>query len=585
MIRLVLSTTFVCMLALFESAAPAKAASTQSLIVTSAKDLGCAGNGSTDDSACMKAAASSTTSVFFPAGTYKFSDPITVSHAIVFFGQGNGLSRLQYTGNDNTPAITWNPKSNLNYGMGMRDIALYGDSPNGLQIGGDQVSAGFECHACRISDFTGAGLSYGDNAWSVLFDHSEFVNTSVSFPSGLDNSGEQIVYRDTTFASTSGNNNNCVVVGGNTQTIFDGVSFDGCQLIVSNSGAIVTIMNTHFESPNGPATMHYLDMSAGSVELENAHIAVQSFSGIDHLIGVTGGSLTVMNGIVSVSNGPMNHLISASAGKVRVVNSPYLGGVSTLITSSGNAAVTVLGSDNSMASMTTSDAQAFAGPISAPSLSSSGPIKVTSKSEPVTLFPSYGAADNYEFGLGLNCTFDGSRWVSSGDGANNGGTCITATSLGNLEIYPLASSGGSQKTYSTADLSNHLTAVFSSSGETFNRPVLIAGSSPSVSAGSAAGKSPSVSLAHGSTTNKGQLLVETGSAPASNGILANVNFPSSLPNSMFCSIGAGNAATASLSANAVPYISSDPSNKGFTVHGNTTSLSAKTVYRWQYTCF
>jgi hypothetical protein len=300
---------------------------------------------------------------------------------------------------------------------------------------------------------------------------------------------------------------------------------------------------------------------------------------------MTGGSINILNGILSVSNGPMSNFLTASAGKVNIVNPPYLGGVSTLVSSSGNAAVTQVGVSNNVPLMNSTAPQTFNGPISAPVLSSTGTITLTSKVEPLTLFPSYGSANNFRFGLGLNCTFDGTNWVFQGDGANNGGACLTTTAVGNLEVYPLTTSGGTTRTVAPSDLASNLTAVFSSTSETFNRPVLMAGTAPTVTGGSALGTNPAVSLATGSTTNKGQLVVTTGTAPASNGMVATITFPQSLPNALFCSIDPGNAATANLALNAAPYISSDPSNKNFAIHGNSATLAANTLYRWQYTCF
>jgi hypothetical protein len=377
-----------------------------------------------------------------------------------------------------------------------------------------------------------------------------------------------------------------VVISSDTQTIFDGDSFDGCQLSIANSGAIVTVLNTHFETPNVALPDYFITLSSGTLELDNVHMAVQSFSGISSLVNMTGGAFNVMNGVLSVSNGPIANFLTATAGKVNIINPPYLGGVTSLVNNLG-AAVNQVGVQANVPLMTTTNPQIFNGPISAPALSSTGTIAVSSTVAPLTLFPSYGSANNYRFGLGLNCTFDTSlqKWVAYGDGTNNGGACLTTTAVGNLEVYPLASTGGSTHNLSTSDLASSLTAVFSSTSETFNRPVLIAGTAPTITPGSALGTNPLVGLASGSTTNKGQLVVTTGTAPASNGMVATINFPQSLPSSLFCSINPGNTATANLAINAAPYISSDPSNKNFAIHGNTTALAANTSYRWQYRCF
>jgi hypothetical protein len=587
-VRFVLSTAFACSVMLFGLAAHADAQGSQGYIIKSARDFGCSGNGGADDSACLTAIANSSVSVWFPAGTYNFYSPLNIQYPIVLYGQGNNVSQLVYKGSGDTPAITWNPRSNLNYGMGMRDIGLSGNAPIGIFIGGNQTAAGFECRGCKISGFNESGVTYGSNAWNILFDHSEFVNTPVTFPNGISNSGEQMVYRNTTFASTDGNfHSNCVVISSNTQTIFDGDSFDGCQLVITNSGALVTILNTHFEAPGMDLSNYFLSLSAGTVELDNVHMAVENFTGISSLVNMTGGMLNLMNGVLSVDGNPIDYFLAANAGKVNIVNPPYLGGVSNLVKKSGNVKVTQVGDLTGIPTLTTSAPQVFNGPITSPVLSSSGAFTVTSKVEPLTLFPSYGSANNYRFGLGLNCTFDTSlgKWVAYGDGANNGGACLTTTAVGNLEIYPLATSGGSTRNWSPSELSSNLTAVFSATAETFNRPVLMAGSAPTVAPGSALGSNPAVSLAVGSTTNKGQLVVTTGSAPASNGMVATITFPQSLPNPLFCSIDAGNSATANLALNAAPYISSDPSNKNFAIHGNMTPLAANTSYRWQYTCF
>ena len=242
----------------------------------SAQSLGCVGDGSTNNNTCMSSVASSSRSIFFPAGTYVFSNSITIEHPIIVSGEGNTLSVLKYTGGGTNPAIIWNPTtSSLAYGMGMRDIELTGTSNNGLLIGGSNQPAGFECFACRISDFTVAGVSFGNNAWNTLFDHSLIFDTPVVFPAGLSLSGEENMFSHTTFSSGTGYLSSCVNVLGIGNLVFDDDSFDGCQFVLGNSGAQVSLRDSHFEAQSGmAATVPYVVLSAGVLEMFNPNMYV-----------------------------------------------------------------------------------------------------------------------------------------------------------------------------------------------------------------------------------------------------------------------------------------------------------------------
>jgi len=123
----------------------------------------------------------------------------------------------------------------------------------------------------------------------------------------------------------------------------------------------------------------------------------------------------------------------------------------------------------------------------------------------------------------------------------------------------------------------------------------VGGSTPTVTGGTGAGKSPEVSLETHSSDSAGWLKVTTGSSPDKNAVIATINpgSPIASGDTWNCGIAAANGAAAALNNNQAPYVPMPPaaasapsatSAASFTVMANSQKLAASTKYVWKYWC-
>ena len=79
---------------------------------------------------------------------------------------------------------------------------------------------------------------------------------------------------------------------------------------------------------------------------------------------------------------------------------------------------------------------------------------------------SAGASGSYLVGIGVNCKFDGSNWVTGGDGASNGGSLIVSSyGDGAIQFYTFPSTGGTAQTITNANLINYRRGFIESTGK------------------------------------------------------------------------------------------------------------------------
>ncbi len=80
------------------------------------------------------------------------------------------------------------------------------------------------------------------------------------------------------------------------------------------------------------------------------------------------------------------------------------------------------------------------------------------------LFPAVGSSNSWYEGLGFNAYFDGSNWVTEGDGANNGGSLLTSSTAGGFSFFSMPSTGGAAQTIANASLANYQRMTITSTG-------------------------------------------------------------------------------------------------------------------------
>ncbi|GAF92273.1 unnamed protein product, partial [marine sediment metagenome] len=102
--------------------------------IINVKDHGATGNGSTDDTNAIKAAlgaASYKSTVYFPAGTYKFTSDLTIPSNVRWLGDGIDVSILKWDGGTPTNAAI--------YGYNKDNVEFEGLTIDGRGIGGGGV--------------------------------------------------------------------------------------------------------------------------------------------------------------------------------------------------------------------------------------------------------------------------------------------------------------------------------------------------------------------------------------------------------------------------------------------------------------
>jgi hypothetical protein len=108
-------------------------------------------------------------------------------------------------------------------------------------------------------------------------------------------------------------------------------------------------------------------------------------------------------------------------------------------------------------------------------------------------------------------------------------------------------------------------------------------STPTFTAGSGAGTSPTLAANANSNDLSGYLTVTTGTSPAASAAIATGTFGTAYATLAKCVLWPANAASSALTGAAKAYIPVG-SNTAFAITAGTTALAASTLYTWGYTC-
>jgi hypothetical protein len=148
-------------------------------VFTSVKTFGAAGNGVTDDTSAIQLAINITGAagggtVFLPAGTYKFTPPLTIGYGgVTLQGTGYG-SRLTFAGSGVSPAIS-NPDTVQRTAIWIRDLRLSSTvSGQGLGIDASYWAIG------GTQDIWIDGVNAGILHGSVYGDYNHDINPRIS---------------------------------------------------------------------------------------------------------------------------------------------------------------------------------------------------------------------------------------------------------------------------------------------------------------------------------------------------------------------------------------------------------------------
>jgi hypothetical protein len=190
-----------------------------------------------------------------------FSVPIvfgTKDKPVLLQGIPGDVVSLTYTATSGT-AIIFDNGNGHRVGHGLRDVTLTGPGNStdttGVVFGGNNGAEGLAFRDFKIQSF-GTNLRMGSHTWMTYFEHGVIRDGGINvlLPSGLVESGEQIVFNHVTFADAPPPHRDSVwVQGGGQEVVFSDCSFDQAQLHVGNgtvSAAQVVVKGGHFENPN-----------------------------------------------------------------------------------------------------------------------------------------------------------------------------------------------------------------------------------------------------------------------------------------------------------------------------------------------
>jgi hypothetical protein len=162
---------------------------------------------------------------------------------------------LIYTGRGT--AVTFDYGMGHRMGHGLRDLTVTGPGNStetiGVLFGGVNGAEGITFRDFKIQGF-GRNLQMGSHTWLAYFDHGMIRDGGINvlLPSGLYESGEQIVFSHITFADAPPPHRNSVWVQG-AEVVFSDCSFDQAQLRIGNAQVVVHGCHFEIQTTNGRA--------------------------------------------------------------------------------------------------------------------------------------------------------------------------------------------------------------------------------------------------------------------------------------------------------------------------------------------
>jgi len=219
---------------------------------------------------------------------------------------------------------------------GMRNIVLNGPNSGtstGILLGGTNGAEGFYLTNSKVNWPVGTGITFGDNTWGTLFDHSTISGTpGIKFGKGTTNSGEDIELHDSFVEGQGDNFTNCAIFDGGSglQVSIIGGSFDDCQLTIRSGSAHVS--GTHFENPGmrSDSLSNPLITIAGNSTLNGIWLGQDASTGVttDEEILVKGNAQVAIFGGSFTSNATVSNLVTNEGSNVVYVSPGNVGGFS-----------------------------------------------------------------------------------------------------------------------------------------------------------------------------------------------------------------------------------------------------------------
>lgn len=255
---------------------------------------------------------------------------------------------------------------------------------------------------------------------------------------------------------------------------FDNVTNWTEQTLVENVRIQNATKSLRFTVNGGTSSFQYTTFSRVSLEIQNAQTAISG----ENNSALTGSVLDITINKSGAASGTILALANTSTwvnNTYHVIAENNGGGGGTGIslaagtTLDGRGTIVAAGLANSISGTLTTNLNYMSGTATTGVVESAQTIAARTATFLGTYVqPQLGAAGSFRQGLGLNVHFDGSNWITEGDGgANNGATAILGgyANPATLQFFTVNSTGASDQTITNAVLdSTHLRMTLNSTG-------------------------------------------------------------------------------------------------------------------------
>ena len=216
------------------------------------------------------------------AGSYASSATLINFSTLGVFPQLQCATETQITFSATSgTAITLNPgRAGLPTDWGIQGCHFVGsglgNTLTAILSGGSNGAVGAALRGIHVHNFNIA-LTFGTNVQGWLLDHSVIAdnNQNLTLPAGQTQTGEGIIFQNSTFGNTSAVwNANCISIGNAGATFYDlqfiGGSIDQCPFN-AGTGSDTTFSQVHWENPvNVAMSVPYVTVSGGTVKISNS---------------------------------------------------------------------------------------------------------------------------------------------------------------------------------------------------------------------------------------------------------------------------------------------------------------------------
>jgi len=545
--------------------------------------------------------------------------------------------KLQINGYSTATGYIVNGSDSLHYLRGDGSVALLPSggsvtsvsTTSGLGITSSVATSTTTPNISIAVDTSNASILSRQRASSTYVANSGLTSGQVAFSNGSNSitSSGNFAWNNSTNLLTLNSTNTTGLIVQNTANAPSGGYYNSPIVnlksnIWNSASGSVTMQGGLLMTPNTTAVSTGYNQNPTSAKLsfqvatDNNVLAEKMYVTSEGLLGINGGAnlygttssytndLTLTQGVAATSGTPVssNRLIVKGAAWNSVQGSKNSIGYMQMINVTNNA------------NPTTDKLSFFVGSADVANGSTTGVANVAGNGVELYNLYSTGQANWYNssstniMSLSSTGNLTANKFITSGSSSSylvqGDGSTVLKSSVGGLTgsgtvssaLVPLTtwsttntSLSNTNISYANWDTTNHVLNLGTNTAQStyllnvngrskLNGQVSYGGSAPTISAGTGAGTSPTVTIS--GTNNGGIVNVTTGTLPSASATIVTVTYTGSFATGSEVILYPANAATALLSGVSMVYTSGNTTT--FTITAGTTALTASTAYSWNY---